>query len=80
MLRHVGVLSFTHLLTRTHAMLTAFDQAGLDTSAIGCIKRVVRERGLRGLYRGMSLNFAKATPAVCVTYVTYEKAKEYLEI
>ena len=55
-------------------------QAGHDTSTIACIKRVARERGVLGLYRGMSLNFVKATPAVCVTYITYEKAKTWLDI
>ena len=55
-------------------------QAGLETSSLDCMRRLYREHGVPGLYRGMSLNFVKAAPAVCVTFTTYTKAKEWLGI
>ena len=55
-------------------------QAGLDDSTTACVRRIVRAHGPLGLYRGMGLNFAKACPAVAVTFTVYEKAKEALGI
>lgn len=36
--------------------------------------------GLTGLYRGVAINAAKATPAVAVTYTVYEQTKAFLNI
>ena len=76
-----GGNTFTHLLkTLYFTFFFAVLTKGHDTSVLSCVKRVVKERGVLGLYRGMSLNFVKATPAVCVTYITYENAKAWLDI
>ena len=45
-------------------------QAGLDSTMRESLRRIVRERGVLGLYRGMGLNFLKSAPAVGVTFTT----------
>ena len=43
-------------------------------------KHIVREEGLRGLYSGIAPNFMKVLPAVSISYVIYEKAKQSLGV
>lgn len=46
---------------------------------IDCFKQVYTEGGLLGFYRGITPNFMKAIPAISISYVVYEKAREYLK-
>lgn len=44
------------------------------------LKTLVREEGLRGLYRGLLPNFLKVIPAVSIGYVVYEQVKKLLNV
>jgi hypothetical protein len=55
-------------------------QSGRDAATWPSITRIVRERGVLGLYRGMGLNFLKSAPAVGVTFTAYEYSKPFLGI
>jgi solute carrier family 25 phosphate transporter 23/24/25/41 len=39
---------------------------------------IVKEEGIRGLYKGMTANLAKVAPAVSISFVTYEYMRELL--
>ena len=41
---------------------------------------IVREGGIRALYRGFAPNFMKVAPAVSISYVVYENVKSLLGI
>lgn len=42
---------------------------------------IYRENGvLKGLYRGMSINYIRAIPMVAVSFSTYELMKQTLEL
>lgn len=43
-------------------------------------KHIVKEEGFRGLYSGIAPNFLKVLPAVSISYVIYEKAKQSLGV
>merc|ERR1712137_1072536 len=43
-----------------------------------CFRKVYRERGIRGFYRGIAPNFMKAIPAISISYVVYEKPRHVL--
>lgn len=45
------------------------------------VKLIYRENGLvRGLYRGMSINYLRAVPMVAVSFSTYELCKQMLDL
>ena len=46
---------------------------------IDCATQVYKKGGIRGFYRGIAPNFMKAIPAISISYVVYEKAKEILK-
>lgn len=45
------------------------------------IKIIYQENGIvRGLYRGMSINYLRAIPMVSVSFTTYEVMKQILDL
>ena len=49
------------------------------TSLIGTLQLVYREDGVvRGLYRGMSVNYVRAVPMVAVSFSVYEIMKQWM--
>ena len=45
------------------------------------LSQIYKEGGLvRGLYRGMSINYLRAIPMVSVSFTTYEYMKQYLNL
>lgn len=42
------------------------------------MKTIVRNEGLAALYRGISINFWKVTPAVSISFTVYDYLKGYL--
>lgn len=48
---------------------------------IATLTLIYRENGVvRGLYRGMSINYLRATPMAAVSFSTYELLKQLLEL
>jgi solute carrier family 25 (mitochondrial phosphate transporter), member 23/24/25/41 len=45
-----------------------------------CIIKVIKERGVFGLYSGITPNFMKAIPAVSISYVVYEKIRGFFDV
>eukprot|EP00811_Abedinium_folium_P036513 NODE_9214_length_1439_cov_7.148628.p1 GENE.NODE_9214_length_1439_cov_7.148628~~NODE_9214_length_1439_cov_7.148628.p1 ORF type:complete len:306 (+),score=50.79 NODE_9214_length_1439_cov_7.148628:120-920(+) len=45
----------------------------VHSSPFSLLRCIVRESGIRGLYRGIGPNFMKAMPAISISYVVYEK-------
>lgn len=53
-------------------------------SGLGMVRtlsQIYNEEGLvRGLYRGMSINYLRAIPMVAVSFTTYELMKQLLQL
>lgn len=48
---------------------------------ISTLKHIYMENGIvRGLYRGMSINYLRAIPMVAVSFSTYEVLKQALNL
>lgn len=48
---------------------------------ISSLKLIYKENGIvKGLYRGMSVNYMRAIPMVAVSFSTYEMMKQYLHM
>lgn len=47
----------------------------LSFSILNAISFVVRTEGMRGLYRGVSLNFLKTAPAMSISFTCYDKIR-----
>lgn len=48
---------------------------------ISTIKLIYLENGIiKGLYRGMSINYLRAVPMVSVSFTTYELMKQMLDL
>jgi solute carrier family 25 (mitochondrial carrier protein), member 16 len=48
---------------------------------ISTLKLIHAENGvIRGLYRGMSINYLRAIPMVAVSFATYETMKQTLNL
>ena len=67
--------------------ISFFISAGLNTHlpkeqthALGLFKYILREEGVRGLYRGILPNFCKVAPAVSISYYVYERTRQYLGV
>ena len=45
------------------------------------LRTIYKEHGIvKGLYRGMSINYLRAIPMVAVSFSTYELMKQMLEL
>lgn len=62
---------YPYQVVRTRLQYTA-DAYGSPTDVV---KRVIREEGIAGFYRGLGTNLLRVVPATCVTFVVYEKVK-----
>lgn len=54
-----------------------------DDAKLGFVslaKKIVKEEGFIGLYRGIAPNFLKVLPAVSISYVIYERATSALKV
>lgn len=52
-----------------------------SSGMISTIKLIYLENGLvKGLYRGMSINYLRAIPMVAVSFTTYEFIKQILNL
>ncbi|QCE11802.1 solute carrier family 25 [Vigna unguiculata] len=49
-----------------------------NTSLFGTFKHIVRNEGLRGLYRGILPEYYKVVPSVGIVFMTYETLKMFL--
>jgi solute carrier family 25 protein 16 len=48
---------------------------------IGTLTKIYKSEGLiRGLYRGMSINYLRAIPMVAVSFTTFELMKQLLHL
>lgn len=43
-------------------------------------QKTVKNEGVRGLFKGITPNLLKVVPAVSITYVVYEKSKQFLKL
>jgi len=57
---------------------SATDDAREGATAL--LQVIVRNEGLRGLYRGLLPNFVKVLPAVSISYVVYERSLVSLNV
>ncbi|KAG0226501.1 hypothetical protein BGW42_003600 [Actinomortierella wolfii] len=48
------------------------------SSTWDAVKKIVRQEGVRGLYKGMIPNYLKVAPAISVSFVAYEQCKQVL--
>lgn len=54
---------------------------GRGLGMTGTLRLIYREEGMiRGLYRGMSINYIRAIPMVSVSFTTYEMMKQALNL
>lgn len=50
----------------------------INTGALHIARGVVQRAGVRGLYSGVGIAWAKSAPAACITYLTFETVKAAL--
>lgn len=77
--------SFSYPLdvTRRHMQLGMMHHANhkYSSSMLQTIKMIYKENGIiKGLYRGMSINYLRAIPMVSVSFTTYEIMKQILQL
>ncbi|KAG0058848.1 hypothetical protein BGZ90_004739 [Linnemannia elongata] len=42
------------------------------------VKKIIKQEGVRGLYKGMVPNYLKVAPAISISFVVYEQSKQFL--
>ncbi|XP_074007793.1 mitochondrial adenyl nucleotide antiporter SLC25A24 [Numenius arquata] len=72
--------SYPLALIRTRMQAQASVEGAPQLNMVGLFQRIIATEGIRGLYRGIAPNFMKVLPAVSISYVVYEKMKQYLGI
>ncbi|XP_017842410.1 calcium-binding mitochondrial carrier protein SCaMC-3 isoform X1 [Drosophila busckii] len=65
---------------KTQIPLKSSDAHSGEETMIGLFRKIVRQEGLTGLYRGITPNFLKVLPAVSISYVVYEYSSRALGI
>jgi len=65
--------------TKLQAQARTRDASSGD-DMISVFKKIFREDGPRGLYRGLAPNFMKVVPAVSISYVVYEHLRMSLGV
>ena len=48
-------------------------------STWSALKTILGREGVRGLFRGISLNYLRVGPGVAISFTTYETVKKYLQ-
>ncbi|XP_035684284.1 calcium-binding mitochondrial carrier protein SCaMC-1-B-like isoform X3 [Branchiostoma floridae] len=71
--------SYPLALIRTRLQAQTTPIPGRDTM-VGLFQGIIKDEGLRGLYRGIAPNFMKVAPAVSISYVVYEKTRSALGV
>eukprot|EP00667_Euglena_gracilis_P011352 EG_transcript_11597 len=72
------LVSYPFALVRTRLQAQPADGAPRYRGMVHCAASTVRRDGLRGLYRGLQVNFMKSLPAIGISYVTYEETLKRL--
>ena len=50
------------------------------TGMVDCFVKVVRHKGVRALFHGLSANYVKVAPSIAIAFVTYEEIKKILGV
>ncbi|KAF2861949.1 mitochondrial carrier [Piedraia hortae CBS 480.64] len=62
------------------ARLQAYDAERHYTTMGEVVRKVWRQRGLRGFYAGLVPSFVRVLPSTCVTFLVYENTRYYLHV
>jgi solute carrier family 25 phosphate transporter 23/24/25/41 len=69
---------YRDLAARVIYILDLFVSGVKADSMVGLFKKILKQDGFTGLYRGIVPNFMKVIPAVGISYVVYEKSRQWL--
>jgi hypothetical protein len=47
---------------------------------VDCIRRIVKNEGMRGLFKGLVPCYLKVIPATAILFMTNERLKKWLQI
>ncbi|XP_022225328.2 calcium-binding mitochondrial carrier protein SCaMC-1-B isoform X2 [Drosophila obscura] len=72
--------TITNQKRKTLIPLKSSDAHSGEETMTGLFRKIVRQEGLTGLYRGITPNFLKVLPAVSISYVVYEYTSRALGI
>ncbi|XP_043587130.1 calcium-binding mitochondrial carrier protein SCaMC-2 isoform X1 [Bombus pyrosoma] len=72
------VCSYPLALVRTR--LQADMSPGKPNTMVTVFKEIIKNEGIRGLYRGLTPNFLKVAPAVSISYMVYETVRDFLGV
>ncbi|XP_030081502.1 calcium-binding mitochondrial carrier protein SCaMC-3 isoform X2 [Drosophila hydei] len=67
-------------MRKTQIPLKSCDAGSNEETMSGLFRKIVRQEGISGLYRGITPNFLKVLPAVSISYVVYEYTSRALGI
>ncbi|KAH8306944.1 hypothetical protein KR044_001450 [Drosophila immigrans] len=67
-------------IRKTQIPMKSSDAHSGEETMVGLFRKIVRQEGLTGLYRGITPNFLKVLPAVSISYVVYEYSSRALGI
>lgn len=72
------VVAYPTALVRTRVQIDGSNGTAPKYSNSWQAARCALRDGWRGLYRGMGANLAKAVPAVSISWIVYEKSKDFI--
>ena len=61
-----------------HGRSATFGETPMYTGMIHCIRTVVRQEGMRGLYKGLSPSLLKAGVVTSISFSVYEKCVDVI--
>ncbi|XP_030238267.1 calcium-binding mitochondrial carrier protein SCaMC-1-B isoform X1 [Drosophila navojoa] len=75
-----AALTVASQIRKTQIPLKSCDAGSNEETMTGLFRKIVRQEGIAGLYRGITPNFLKVLPAVSISYVVYEYTSRALGI
>lgn len=77
---YLAALTVASQIRKTQIPLKSCDAGSNEETMTGLFRKIVRQEGIAGLYRGITPNFLKVLPAVSISYVVYEYTSRALGI
>jgi solute carrier family 25 phosphate transporter 23/24/25/41 len=77
-----GIVSSSCAQAVVYPLAVAKTRLQLQTHKIGmvrCVTQIVRQEGVRGLYKGLFVNILKVAPAAGISYVVYDTLRVLLD-